>query len=52
MRDAYIQRVLGGLYPVVGANAIMDQGNIAANRQAHSYDYGEVVDKVFYINSK
>ena len=52
VRDAYIQRVLGGLYPVVGANAIMDQGSIAANRQAHGYDYGEVVDKVFYINSK
>lgn len=52
VRDAYIQRVLGGLYPVVGANAIMDQGSIAANRQTHGYDYGEVVDKVFYINSK
>lgn len=52
VRDAYIQRVLGGLYPVVGANAIMDQGSIEANRQAHGYDYGEVVDKVFYINSK
>ena len=51
VRDAYIQRVLNGLYPVVGANAIMDQGSIAANRQAHGYDYGEVVDKVFYINT-
>lgn len=51
VRDAYIQRVLNGLYPVVGANAIMDQGSIAANRQTHGYDYGEVVDKVFYINT-
>lgn len=52
VRDAYIQRVLNGLYPVVGADAIMDQGSIAANRQAYGYDYGEVVDKVFYINTK
>lgn len=52
VRDAYIQKVLGGLYPVVGASAIMDQGSIAGNRQLHGYDYGEVVDKVFYINSK
>ena len=51
VRDAYVQKVLGGLYPVVGANAIMDQGDISANRQQHGYDYGEVVDKVFYINT-
>lgn len=51
VRDAYIEKVLNGLYPVVGADAIMDQGSIAANRQAYGYDYGEVVDKVFYINT-
>lgn len=51
VHDAYIDLVMNGVCPSVGANAIMDQGSIAANRALHGYDYGEVVDKVFYINT-
>ncbi|MBP5196589.1 MAG: hypothetical protein J6035_04185 [Bacteroidaceae bacterium] len=51
VHDPYVDIVMKGVCPSVGANSIMDQGSIAANRALHGYDYGEVVDKVFYINT-
>lgn len=51
VKDPFIQFTLGGVYPSVGADAIMDQGSVEANQAAHGHSYGEIVDKIFYINN-
>lgn len=51
VNDPFIDIVMNGICPSYGADAILDKGSISANRAAHGYDYGEVVDKIFYINT-
>lgn len=51
VKDPFIEHTFAGKYPAVGDGAIMDQGSVQANRASHGHDYGEIVDKIFYINN-
>ena len=51
VHDPYVDLCMKGIYPSVGADAILDKGSVRANKAAYGYDYGEVVDKIFYINN-